>query len=932
MKRRLKALLMALVLMVTSVISLGNNVVTAKADEDLSLVFHFTGGTSPEYYMWIWTIGDGVDVKMNKVGDEWTATLDATSNPSINSSTTVVNYIVKTGKGWESGVVKDVDADRSIDMSKYVSGKVDVYLESGVSNPTVDDSNAVKGFKLKGADTTDCKVINITSGTEIEGDLNTFFKVKDTVNNTYVDVEKVELVESTDAGCKYALTLVNKLDVTGSYQLEYGEGLSFMVGMPDYYATEDFESAYTYTGNDLGATYTKESTSFRVWAPLATDVKINLYKAGTPGVDDKIKEVAMTASEKGTWVAKIDEDLNGVYYTYTATINGTVQEDIVDPYARTTGVNGDRGMIIDLDSTDPEGWSKEYFNPFKSPNYVDAILYELHIRDFSINSGSGMKNKGKYLAFTEKGTKNSFGQTTGIDYLKDLGITHVHLLPTYDYATVDETNLEKEQFNWGYDPKNFNTPEGSYSTDPYNGEVRVKEFKQMVQAMQNEGIAVVMDVVYGHVSNAGTFSINRLTPSYYSRPNSSASGCGNDTATERLMNRKFIVDSFVYWATEYHINGFRIDQEGLFDIDTINEVIKALHEIDPNIIVYGEGWNMDSTNITKDIKLANQAQACDTIGSGYFSDSVRDALKGGVFDLGPGYVTGDFTKLSSVLNAIIANPGWQWDPNSVVNYNSCHDNYTLFDRITITEGNEEASFETRVKQNNLAAAMANTMQGISFIHAGEEILRSKPDATSETGFQHNSYNSPDAINSIKWDTLNEELYATTYNYYKGLIALRKAHAGFRMTNEKEISEKLTYILEGTEDDNKQSVIAFNIAGGANGEASDGIVVIYNPGNDAKEVKLPDSDEWGIYVQGDKAGTEKLGTAKGSISAQPLSCTVLIKNDRTGNAGSVTDETIKDNASAQTGDSSAKTMVLVGFSVVALATLVVLASKKRKELN
>lgn len=924
MKRRLKALFMALVLMITTVISLGNNVKAVKAAESLSLVFHFTGGTSSEYYMWIWTIGDGVDVKMNKSGDEWTATLDATSNPPINSSTVDVNYIVKTGKGWETGVVKDVDADRKIDMSKYVSGQVDVYLESGVAAPRVDDSNAVKGLKLTAADTTDCKVINISTGAKIEGDLQTFFKVKNTAEGTYVDIDKVELVsEAEDGSCKYAITVKDKLIVTSSYQLEYNNGFEFMIGMPDYYATEEFESAYTYSGNDLGATYSKASTTFRVWAPLASEVSVNLYEAGTPGVDDKIASYPMTASDNGTWVTTVEGDLNGTYYTYSTVINGKAEEDIVDPYARTTGVNGDRGMVIDLDSTDPEGWANDT-NPFKSTNYVDAILYELHIRDFSINSGSGMKNKGKYLAFTETGTKNSFGQSTGIDYLKDLGITHVHLMPTYDYATVDETDLDREQFNWGYDPKNFNVPEGSYSTDPYNGEVRVKEFKQMVQSLHNAGISVVMDVVYGHVSNAGTFSINRLTPSYYSRPNSSASGCGNDTATERLMNRKYIVDSFVYWATEYHINGFRIDQEGLFDIDTINAVIKALHEIDPTIIIYGEGWDMSSTNITKNIKLASQGQAQDTIGSAYFSDAVRDAVKGGVFDKGAGYITGEFGKLASILDAIIANPGWQWDPNSVVNYNSCHDNYTLFDRIAITEGNEEASFEQRVKQNNLAASMLFTMQGISFIQAGEEILRTKP---VDGGYSDNSYNLLDEVNSIKWDTLNESAYATTYNYYKGLIAFRKAHAGLRMPTEEMIEENLTFLLRGERDD---SAIAFMIKGGANGEASDGVIVIYNPSNDKISVDLPEG-EWGIYVQDDKAGTDLLGTAKGSISVNATSCTVLSMNAGKANGG--TNNNKDDNAAiVQTGDSASRTIMFVGISAVTLIAVAVLAAKRRKEFN
>lgn len=927
MKKRIKALFMALVLMLTSVITLSNNVVEAKADSTLSLVFHFTGGTSPEYYMWIWTIGDGVDVAMTKNGDEWTATLDANSNPAINSSTTVVNYIVKNGMGWND-VVKDVDADRKIDMSKYVSGQVDVYIESGVSKPTVDDSKAVKGFKLTSASTQDCKVITVEAGAEVEGDLNSFFKVKDTANNTYVEIESVALKDKAEDGsCTYEITVKDKLDVTGSYQLEYGSGMEFMIGMPDYYGTDEFESAYTYTGNDLGATYSKASTTFKVWAPTASAVRVNLYKSGTEGTDDKLDTVNMTSDVNGTWVATVAGDLNGVYYTYSADINGNTDDDIMDPYARTAGVNGRRAMVIDLASTNPEGWDSDK-NPNPNKNYVDDVLYELHIRDFSIDASSGMKNKGKYLAFTETGTVNSFGQSTGVDYLKKLGVTHIHLLPTFDYASVDETKLDKPQFNWGYDPQNFNMPEGSYSTDPYNGEVRVKEFKQMVQSLHNAGMSVVMDVVYGHVANAGDFSMNRLTPNYYSRPNSSASGCGNDTATERSMNRKFIVDSFIFWATEYHIDGFRIDQQGLFDIDTINEVVEKLHAIDPSIIIYGEGWNMNSTNITKPgLALSNQSAACDTIGAAYFSDSIRDGIKGSVFDETPGYITGGFARLTDVINAVIANPGWQWDPNSVVNYNSCHDNYSLFDRILITDGNEEASFEEHVKQNNLAAAIVYTSQGIPFMQAGEEILRTKP--LGDGNYEHNSYCSSDAINSIKWDTLNEAAYQKTFDYYKGLIEFRKAHAGLRMATEKEINDNLTFLLKGERED---SAIAYMIKGGANGESSDGIVVIYNPSTSATKVDLPEG-EWGIYVQDDKAGNELLGTATGSVTVNASTATVLVKNNRANGATNTGNDAAKDDNAGivQTGDSSTAMMLMVvvalGFAVVA-----VIAMKKKNELN
>lgn len=925
MKKRLKALLMALVMMVTTIISINGNYKLAKADDGITVVFHFStsdnkfvdeNGYIPQLYYW--TIGDGVANDMTVSGNEATYTLHE------SASTLKIGYLVRWGNNWDH---KDYDSDRYIDVSAYISGTVDVYITSGVGEVRIDDSKATKGIKLVSASTEDLNTITFKSAIDIT-DISTLgIKVKNTMDNVYEDITNIN-----GSGTTFTITMANKLDNMKSYEIEYLDGRVFMVALPDLYSNDEFEGKYTYTGNDLGATWSAEKTDFRVWAPLATKVSINLYKSGTAGSDDLIADpVEMTAGVNGTWVASVSGDLNGVYYTYSATVNGKVVNDVIDPYAVTAGVNGNRGMILDLDSTDPEGWENDANPTDTSVNYVDDILYELHIRDFSIDASSGMKNKGKYLAFTEKGTVNSYGQSTGIDYLKDLGITHVHLLPTFDYASVDESKLDTPQFNWGYDPQNFNIPEGSYSSDPYDGAVRVNEFKQMVQSLHNAGMSVVMDVVYGHVNSSSSFSINLLTPNYYTRPNSSASGCGNDTATERAMNRKYIVDSVVYWATEYHVDGFRIDQEGLFDVDTINAMVDALHAIDPSIIVYGEGWDMSSTNTTKDVKLASQVAAEFIPGGAYFSDGVRDALKGSVFDKGPGYITGGFTKLDAVLGAIIANPGWQWNPNQVVNYNSCHDNYTLFDRITITEGNEDTSFDKRVKQNNLAAGIIFTSQGIPFIQAGEEILRSKPNGDGT--YEENSYSSSDAVNSIKWDTLNEAAYSTTYNYYKGLIAFRKAHAGLRMSKETDIDNNIEFLLEGKADD---SAIAYMIKGDANGEASDGLVVIYNPSDAAVNVALPEG-EWGIYVQDEKAGNTELGKATGSVSVNATSCTILVKGNRVNPDGSINDKVNSDkkddNAGiVQTGDSSTRAIMFMVVGVIALAILAVIAVKRKKEFN
>lgn len=913
MKKRLKALLMALVMMVTTVISINGNYVSAQADDGITVVFHFTKDDNDyaDYRMWLWTIGDGYEVNMTAGATEATYELHEVA------STLKIGYIIKRGEGWEA---KDYDEDRFVDLSNIVSGRVDVYIKSGVGAVTIDDSNAVKGIKLTAAKTDDNKNINVTTSAALEGDLSQIFKLKNTSTGEYVEIESI-----TGSGTSYVITVKGTLNVLESYELEYFDGFKFMVQLPDYFSSEEFESLYTYKGDDLGATWSSDKTVFKVWAPLASEVKVNFYLSGDANIDDKTGSFEMEKDVNGTWVTTVNGDLNGIYYTYTATVNGKERETI-DPYAKTAGTNGVRGMVIDMDSTNPEGWENDK-NPCTTTNYTDDVIYELHIRDFSYDAGSGMANKGKYLAFTETGTTNSFGQTTGIDYLKELGVTHVHLLPTFDYASVDESNLEKDQFNWGYDPQNFNVPEGSYSTDPSKGEVRVKEFKQMVQSLHNAGISVVMDVVYGHVARADDFSVNMLTPSYYSRTNSNGSGCGNDTATERAMNRKYIVDSMVYWAKEYHIDGFRIDQVGLFDTQTVNELTEALHAIDPTILLYGEGWSM-TTNVSKEgVNLATQSNADLTPGFAYFNDGIRDAIKGGVFaEAEAGYVTRNYAKLGVLLDNINGGVVWSVSPDQVIQYASCHDNYTLFDKITIT--NKDDSFEDRVKANNLSAAIIFTAQGVPFIQAGEELLRSKPNGDGT--FEGNSYASSSSMNAIKWDDLNKDEYKKTYDYYKGLIEFRKNHAALRMTSYDDILANFKYIQNGQNDED--SVVAYTLNGGANGEVSDGITVILNPSQNTKTIDLPEG-EWNICVKGEKAGTDVLGTAKGTVDVEPVSAMILVKGKTVddGTVGSNTNtngnnNTLAPNQSVQTGDNSG--IIVIALMVLACASVLVIVRKRK----
>ena len=384
---------------------------------------------------------------------------------------------------------------------------------------------------------------------------------------------EVAIKERTDDGSNiYTLVPETELDVTAAYTLRYRSSEK-AITMPIYYSTKAFEALYTYEGDDLGANWSPEQTFFRLWAPTASAVRINLYASGDYRENDLLEQVEMTPDVSGTWVATIQGDLNGTYYTYSVDVDGVTNE-ACDPYARAVGVNGQRAMVIDLDSTDPEGWENDR-DPHYDNTITEAIIYELHVRDLSVDENSGITNKGKFLGLIETGTTTPEGIPTGLDHIKALGVTHIHLLPSYDYGSVDETRLEDNVFNWGYDPVNYNVPEGSYSTDPYNGEVRVKEFKQMVKGLHDNGISVIMDVVYNHVYSGEEFCFNKIVPLFFSRVStdgqfSAGSGCGNDTASERAMVKKYIVDSVKYWADEYHIDGFRWDLVGLIDTETIN--------------------------------------------------------------------------------------------------------------------------------------------------------------------------------------------------------------------------------------------------------------------------------------------------------------------------------------------------------------------------
>ena len=553
------------------------------------------------------------------------------------------------------------------------------------------------------------------------------------------------------------------------------------------YDSLDFTKKYTYKGNDLGNTYSKAKTDFRVWAPTASKVSLVTYaSADTPTGQGVVS--AMAAGVNGTWTASLTGDKNGLIYGYRVTVDDVTRE-AVDPYVRATTVNGARGVVVDLSKTNPKGWSTK--KPAFSGKATDAIIYELHVRDLSTDASSGItaRNAGKYLAFTEAKTTVG-GTSTAVASIKSLGVTHVELLPVFDFASVDEKN---PSFNWGYDPQNYNVPEGSYSSDPTNPTLRITELKTAIQALHDQNLRVNMDVVYNHVFDASGFSENQIVPGYFFRTDNNGnptngSGCGNDVASERSMVSKFIVDSVKYWATQYNLDGFRFDLMGLMDIDTVTAITAELRKIDKSIIIIAEGWNMGTL---PDKDKAGQINIDLLPGISMFNDQLRDGIKGSVFNkLDQGFATGNPASINSVMAGITGNTAYsntittKWTtiaPGQSVNYVESHDNLTLADKIVSSV--PTATPSQVAQMSRFASSIALLAQGLPFIQAGQEFLRSK-------GGDENSYKSSDAINSIKWSTKAANL--TTYKYFQGLIALRKAHPAFRMTTEAQVIKNLKF--------------------------------------------------------------------------------------------------------------------------------------------
>jgi pullulanase len=624
---------------------------------------------------------------------------------------------------------------------------------------------------------------------------------------------------------------------------------------------------------DLWLDYNKEAIEFKIWSPTAEKVQLHLYIAGDGG--EPFTTHLMDKHRRGIWKKQLNEKLNGTYYTYQVQVDGKWLDETPGIYAQSVGVNGKRAMVLDLETTNPKDWELDQGPEINYTN--EAIIYELHIRDMTIHPESGSSMPGKYLGLVEESTKGPAGVATGVDHLKELGITHVHLLPTYDHYSINETKLDSPQFNWGYDPNNYNVPEGSFSSNPYKAEVRIKEFKEMVKTFHDNDIGVILDVVYNHTGRTEDSNFNLETPGYYYRhwddgKLSDAAACGNETASERAMMRKFITESVVYWAKEYHLDGFRFDLMGIHDITTMNEITKALENVNPNIIIYGEGWTAGDSPLTIE-KRALKQNIMQMPKIAAFSDDIRDGLKGSVFDdTSTGFISGAADTEESVKMGIVgciehaqidykfvnySDAPWTNEPWQSISYVSCHDNHTIYDKLKVSR--RDAKEEELAAMVKLGNAVVMTSQGTAFMHAGAEMLRTKKE-------EHNSYNLPDSINQINWSwkVLNSEVFT----YHKNLIALRKKHPGFRMISAKDVRNNLEFKKV------EHGLISYQISNHANGDIWNNIFVIYNA--KTKAVNFDMDGAWRLAVLGDEFYFDGMEMLEASVEVPPLSMFVAFQ--------------------------------------------------------
>jgi pullulanase len=670
-----------------------------------------------------------------------------------------------------------------------------------------------------------------------------------------IGVLKVEEVVRIEHYIKYICTAPFEIPLGEEYQIEDDKGIAFGLRTGAVIRTPEFDEHYHYDGNDLGAVYTKEKTVFKLWAPTATSVKVKLIndfgaEKGT---------VAMQRGERGVWSLTIHNDLKGYFYSYLVRVN-YIWREATDPYSKAVSVNGQYSAIID-----PEKIERHSYKIPTLDSQVDAIIYETHVRDFSHHNNSGMDAKGKYLAFTEENTKTNKGYSTGISYLKELGVTHIELLPVNDFSGVDETVIGKE-YNWGYNPRHFNSPVGVYSTNPHLPFNRIEELKELIKSLHKNGLGVILDVVYNHVFQKELSNFEKIVPGYYFRYDSNGmpsngSGCGNDVASERFMVRKFIIASIKYWMEYFQVDGFRFDLMGLLDLDTMKEIERVVREIRPDAILIGEGWDLHTALPAE--QKSTIANAHKLTGIGFFNDRFRDTIKGSNFDLKDiGYISGKRVEPHDFFE-LVTNTGTEYPltPVQSVNFVECHDNHTLWDRLQVANGLE--SNELRQRRHRFATSIVLLSQGIPFLHSGQEFFRTKQ------GIE-NSYCSPDWINELNWDL--REQHDETISYLKCLIQIRKSHGAFRFRTREEIERHMKIVDIHVD---CHALMYENV--GEYGSWKN-ILVIFHHAEKETAITLPNDTEWDILCDScaDGQGERIIRKSIRDYTLEPLRTYVFVQ--------------------------------------------------------
>lgn len=832
---------------------------TLRANElPTTLVVHYYryDDNYTNFNFWLWAhepvAGGGIQHSFDvSQKDEHGVYLEVDLTQDYTNATTI-GIIIKQG-GWDG--YREVGGDRFIDLenAEKIGNTVHAYFveqDLNIGTSQADLTNNIPDYRAR----------ILTSAFDIQYRIQA--ELTHIPTHGYDVLEDGEVLFSNTASSKSLTISVPNINIAKSYVLRvhFDESRSDekQVSLQNIYDTVEFENLYSYDGT-LGVSFEDDYTVFRLWAPLAQSVDLNLYNQGHPNYNNQGQASdeltpyvvhALYAVENGAWEVKLPGSLMGKYYTFTVDNTG-VPHEVTDPYAYSTGANGLRGMVVDFQSLNPTDWSYNS-RPNNVVNNTDYIVYELHVRDLTSHTSwiGNESYRGKFLGMSQTGTtythSNGVTVTTGLDHIIELGVNAVQLLPIFDFGYVDEVQVAlnpnyQNVFNWGYMPYHFNTLEGSYSTNPFDGGVRINEFKRTVQAFHDHDIRVIMDVVYNHTGESETSNFHKIVPGYYHRLTSTGgfsngSGTGNETASERAMARKFMLDSLEFWATEYNLSGFRFDLMELHDVETMNQIQDMLYEIDPTIIVYGEPW-MGGTSPLPNSMRAGKDNLADMPYVGAFNDITRDAVKGSVFQANDrGWVQGNVNTynyqgiqygiVGGIDHPVITQfSEWHLDPNQTINYVEAHDNNTLFDKLRLTGITTNAAKPLLIQSN----AIILTSQGVPFLHAGVEFMRSKP--LPGGGYDHNSYESPDSVNQMRWD--RKAIYMDVFEYYKDLIQIRLTYSHFRINNAPEILERLTFL----ETSAGEQAIAYEIKGV--GVEPD--VIVIHSGNPSVGLSIVDLD-------------------------------------------------------------------------------------------